>query len=328
MRVLLITLLIPFLLPSVQIKAQGCSDAGVCSAGPLGQLALNVDSTSGPEHRHYAKLQYSYAVGEQNVVIMQVHPEISLGITERLSLQLKVPYSSASGNLGDNSGMGDLVTTLSYAFIKRSERNLTGIAGVRLPTGKFDPASFDEATYGPNSHPLPMPYQLGLGTTDLLLGAQYRSKRWTVALAYQHILEQDNRSTFVHRDWVDVPEAQGYFESFALERADDAVAQFQYTIPIKRLTLQPGLLGIYHLGMDSRVAIAQPSVWSNDTTPYRLAIAGSSGLTLNITTDARFKLNDAWALEASFGTPVIIRDVRPDGLTRSLVVNMGVRYAF
>lgn len=306
---------------------QGCSDAGVCTAGPMGQIAPHGDSTT-KELRHFARLMFSYAVGEQDVVIVQVQPELSFGITERLSFQFKVPYIGARGNLGDNSGGGDLVSTLSYAFIKQSERNLTAIAGVRLPTGRFDPPDFNTATYGPTAHPLPMPYQVGLGTTDLLLGALYRHRRWTGTVAYQHVLKQDNQSTFLHRYWQDVPEAQGYFESFALERANDAVARIQYAIPIKRLTLQPGLLGIYHLGMDSRLSIAQPSVWSNDTTPFRLAIAGSEGLTLNITADARYDLSDAWALEVAFGSPVIVREARPDGLTRHWVLSVGARFAF
>ena len=293
----------------------------------MGQIATQGDSTM-KEPRHFARLMFSYAVGEQDVMIMQVMPEIGIGISDRFGLQLKVPYVSASGNLGENSGMVDLVTTLSYAFMKQSEHNLTATAGVRLPTGQFNPANFNEATYSPTSHPLPMPYQVGLGTTDLLLGAQYRHKRWTGTIAYQHVLKQDNQSTFLHRYWQDVPEAQGYFESFALERANDAVARMQYAIPIKRLTLQTGLLGIYHLGMDSRLAIAQPSVWSNETTPYRLAITGSDGLTLNITADVRYRLNDAWSMEAAFGSPVIVREARPDGLTRHWVLSVGARFAF
>jgi hypothetical protein len=314
---------------SSEASAQGCSDAGVCTAGPIGEIPTVTDSTTTEEEpRHFARLTFSYAVGEQAVVIAQVQPELSLGITERLSVQVKVPYISASGNLGKNSGVGDVVSTISFAFIKERERNLTGIAGMRLPTGRFTPESFAQATFGPNAQPLPMPYQLGLGTTDLLLGVQYRHKRWSGTLAYQHVLVQDNQSTFLHRYWSGVPEALGYFESYALERANDAVARIQYGIPVKRLTLQPGVLAIWHVGMDSRLAIPNVSAWSNDTTPFRSDIVGSEGLTLNLTADARYRLNDAWAIEASFGSPLVVREVRPDGLTRALVANMGLRFAF
>lgn len=305
-------------------SAQGCSDAGVCTAGPMGQIHTSGDSTS-TEPRHFARLTVSYAVGEQAVVITQVQPELSLGVTERLSLQVKMPSISVSGNLGDNSGLGDVILTSSYAFVKEADRNFSGVLGIRLPTGSTD-AEWEGASTQQQTRTLPMPYQLGLGTTDLLLGVQYRHKRWSGALAYQHVLVQDNQSTFLHRYWSGVPEALGYFESFALERANDAVARIQYAIPVKRLTLQPGLLVIYHLGKDSRLEYDDPT--GNLEIPDRVDIAGSEGLTLNLTADARYRLNDAWAIEASFGSPLVVREVRPDGLTRALVANVGLRFAF
>lgn len=310
------------------VSAQGCSDAGVCTAGPMGAIAATADSSEADESNHFARLSYTYAIGEQGVVIMQVQPEISWGLVNRLALQVKLPYVSASGNLGGNSGVGDLIATLNYAVIKNRNRNLTVVAGMRLPTGRFKPARIEQATFGNDARPLPVPYQVGLGTTDLLLGAQYRHGRWTGTLAYQHVLKQDNQSVFIHRLWAGVPEARGYFESFALERANDAVARIQYAIPIKRFTLQPGLLGIYHLGRDSRMEEVGDEIdWGIQRTERR-EITGSDGLTLNLTADARFRLNDAWALEASFGSPVIVREARPDGLTRAMVINLGVRLGF
>jgi len=308
--------------------AQGCSDAGVCTAGPIGQLALNADSTEGPVHRHYAKLQYSYAVGEQGVVIMQLQPEISVGLTERFSLQLKVPFITASGNLGENSGVGDVILTSSYQFIKEREKKLTAILGFRLPTGETSPQPLEQTTFGPDFKPLPMPYQPGLGTFDLLLGAQYRHKRWTTTLAYQHVLSQQNENLFYRAAWRGDPRAAGYFESLYLERANDLVARLQYALPIGKLKIQPGVLAIYHLGLDSRLEDELLAAPFNAGALVRRDIEGSDGLTLNITADARYPLNDAWSLEAAFGSPVIVREVRPDGLTRHFVTSVGLRYSF
>ncbi len=323
--------LLPFLLTAAIpqfISAQGCSDAGVCTAGPIGQLTTSGDSTGAKEPRHFARLQYSYAVGEQGVVIMQVVPEIGIGISERLGLQLKVPYVSASGNLGEHSGIGDMIFTSSYAFVKERDRNLTAIAGLRVPTGETSPQPLEQTSFGPDFKPLPMPYQPGLGTLDLLLGVQYRYKRWTTALAYQHVLDQGNENLFYNEAWDGDADALKYFESAYLERANDAVARLQYALPIGKFSIQPGLLAIYHLGLDSRLEVdATPDPW--DMEPFvRRDVKGSDGLTLNLTADARFRLNDAWALEASFGSPVIVREARPDGLTRAMVINLGVRLGF
>jgi len=60
----------------------------------------------------------------------------------------------------------------------------------------------------------------------------------------------------------------------------------------------------------------------------RREIDGSEGLTLNLTADLRYQLNSSWWLEASMGSPLVVREVRPDGLTRALVANVGLRYAF
>jgi hypothetical protein len=313
---------------STRLIAQGCSDAGVCSAGPMGQINTTTDSTGADEPRHFARLQFSYAIGEQGVTIVQVQPEIGFGLTKRFGIQLKVPYVSTSGNLGENSGIGDLVFTTSYAFMDQRERKLTGIAGLRVPTGETSPQPLEQTSFGADFKPLPMPYQPGLGTLDLLLGVQYRIKRWTGALAYQHVLNQGNENLFYHEPWDGDADALKYFESAYLERANDAVARVQYALPIGKLALQPGLLAIYHLGLDSRLEVDQtPDPW--DLEPFvRRDIEGSDGLTLNITADARYPLGDRWSIEGTFGSPVVTRRVRPDGLTRSLVAGLGVRFAF
>jgi len=173
-----------------------------------------------------------------------------------------------------------------------------------------------------------MPYQSGLGTLHLLLGAQYRYKRWSAELAYQHVLSQGNENLFYHEAWDGDEDAIKYFESLYLERANDAVVRLQYALPIGRLSIQPGVLAIYHLGLDSRLEMdGTRSLW--DVEPLiRRDVEGSDGLTLNLTVDARYRLSNRWALELAYGSPMITREVRPDGLTRSLILNMGVRYAF
>jgi hypothetical protein len=295
-------------------RGQGCSDAGVCTAGPIGELTSPLDSTAS-EPRHFARLTFSYAIGERATTILQAIPEVSIGATERLSFQLKVPYISVSGDLGSNSGIGDPVLTSSYQFIKKDQERLDGMLGVKVNSG--------DANTSLAGLPLPMPYQTSLGTTDLLLGINYRWKRISAAVAYQHVMVQDNRNGFFRGAWsgsADSTAAASYFSSLALERANDAVVRAQYAIPIGDLVLQPGLLAIMHLGQDTQL--------NNADLAQRAAITGSDGLTLNLTVDARYKLNDTWSLEAAYGSPLVVREVRPDGLTRAMVLNVGLRYAF
>ncbi len=311
--------------------AQGCSDAGVCSAGPTGQLHLWQDSTADDvDYRHMARVGYSYALGEQGTTIMQVIPEVSIGIGPQLSVQAKVPFVSTNGELGDNSGIGDIIVTSSYAFIKEMDRNLTGVFGLRLPTGSTNKRAPVRGDVGSQSGAvlatadLPMPYQTGLGTTDMLLAINWRYKRYVASIAYQHVLMNNNENRFSHMAWNNDPAILGYFESNMLDRGDDAVLRLQYAYGCGRLALQPGLLAIYHLQKDTRLEY----VMDMDPMAQRVAVDGSQGLTLNLTADLRYKLAERWAVEALFGTPLITRKVRPDGLTRSLVTGVSLRYRF
>ncbi|MEZ4759065.1 MAG: hypothetical protein R2810_04675 [Flavobacteriales bacterium] len=88
--------------------------------------------------------------------------------------------------------------------------------------------------------------------------------------------------------------------------------------PIGDLAIQPGLLAIYHLTRTPRLT-APARAWPRE---------GSDGPTLNLTIDARYRLNDAWTLELAYGSPMVVRDERPDGLTRSLVLNLALAYRF
>jgi hypothetical protein len=228
------------------------------------------------------------------------------------------------GTWGSNSGVGDPVLTTSYAFIKTSGRRLDGMVGVKLNSGNADD-TWDGFSIDQVPRSLPMPYQTSLGTTDLLLGVNYRHDRWSGALALQLPVHQANENAFTHAAWGQDPAALGYFESAYLERAADAVVRVQYRIPWRRFAVQPGLLAIQHLGTDTRLETA-PTM--DMMMPQRVAIDGSEGLTLNFTLDAGYRINDRWTVELAYGSPLIVREERPDGLTRSMVLNTGLRYAF
>jgi hypothetical protein len=299
---------------------QGCSDAGVCTAGPIGDITTGMDSTAaamGPKHS--ARVTFSYGVGERGVVILQAVPQIDLKLSERWALQMKMPYISASGDLGANSGIGDPVISGSYRIHSTATSRIDGTLGMRLPV--------NDANALEDGKPLPMPYQTSLGTTDLLAGLSYRTGRWQAAIAYQHVLHHGNHNGFTHARWMDDMRALGYFESHQLRRANDGVVRLQYRIPVGRLDLQPGILAIYHLAPDRMLEPPLDPAGSPQI-PGHVAVEGSQGLTLNLTLDARYRLSDHWSLLFAYGSPVITREVRPDGLTRFQVINIALLHHF
>ena len=82
--------------------------------------------------------------------------------------------------------------------------------------------------------------------------------------------------------------------------------------------MTPGLLPIYHLAEDK----------FTDIDGVVKSIEGSSGLTLNGTLYFEFMIGDAGFLEMSVGFPFVVREARPDGLTRSFVFGVAYKQSF
>lgn len=286
--------------------SQGCSDAGFCTMGSL-QPAEVADSV----HRQHFKITFSYGAGEEDVVIMQVIPELELSFLKKNFLQIKIPYSSATGNLSDNSGMGDLAFSLTRRWTETPTSSFSVSAGMKLPTGTTDAASGLPGS-------LPMPYQTGLGTTDLILGASWIFKTWNVSAGYQKVLNHDNQNTFLKHSTTVNPDLEPYYNSNLLERGDDALLRLEKQFKFRNLVVTPGVLAIFRLMKDRITGFSGQQV----------ALNGSEGLTLNITASAAYVLSERFDLQLMAGAPAVVREVRADGLTRSLVLNLGFRYNF
>jgi hypothetical protein len=57
-------------------------------------------------------------------------------------------------------------------------------------------------------------------------------------------------------------------------------------------------------------------------------IIGSEGLTLNLNFYFDITVGDNDNLQFNMGTPLVVRDARPDGLTRHFVVNLEYQLNF
>jgi hypothetical protein len=86
----------------------------------------------------------------------------------------------------------------------------------------------------------------------------------------------------------------------------------------KNLQLTPGFLPIYHLMNDSFV----------DDASMRQELNGSQGLTLNTTLYLDYLVNENHSFQINMGSPLLVRQSRPDGLTRSFVATLEYRFRF
>jgi hypothetical protein len=301
------------LLPAVFIinksNAQGCSDAGVCTLHSIKNNAEGHDSKKGKKND--LTIGFGYGKGERSTNNYTWYAEYTRSLTKRTSVTGKLNYSAISGELANSSGLGDLFLSVNHAFDIKKKWQKSFVVGVKLP--------FDGADITKNGIHLPMPYQTSLGTTDLVLAINYNRKSFGATLALQQPLKARNENKFLPGDYPTVPLALKYWPTNEFERKGDLVGRVSYNIKTsRRFSIRPSLLGIYHLANDTYA----------DDNKMRRPIYNSTGLTLNGNVFLDYKLKNGSGFELSLGTPFIVRDQRPDGLTRKFVASVEYQFSF
>jgi hypothetical protein len=344
-----------FTCTSCTLYSQGCSDGGVCSVGSLSLVQfkfkfdylpvdkhtlsqLPVDDNkesltlkSGPDQKDSSALakansqnknyyyQYpkcfflltsSYGLSDQATSISTTQVEANIGlIDQKLFAQVKVPYLLVDGKLGSTNGLGDITLSLSYIAFTKSKSSLSLTGGVKLPS--------NNANLSNNDMPLPMVYQTSLGSTDGLIGAKYTFKKWDFTLGYQHSFNA-NKNAYVHRtSGSDTAVYNSYFESGSLRRSDDWVFRINRNFTFHNASFSAGLLPIYHAAND----------YYTDAAGNRVQSIGSQGLTLNLNFAGTLPVSKKTDFVFVLAGPVIIRQARPDGLTRVFVLMAGFKFS-
>jgi len=135
----------------------------------------------------------------------------------------------------------------------------------------------------------------------------------------QQPLKAQNENKFLPGDYPAQPLALKYWPSNEFERKGDLVGRVSYKFKTgERFSIRPSLLGIYHLAND---------IYADDN-KMRRPIYNSTGLTLNGNVFFDYRLKNGNGFELSLGTPFIVRDQRPDGLTRKIVASLEYQFSF
>jgi hypothetical protein len=310
-RILLFSIFL--FLYSTQTKAQGCSDAGVCTMGaPHLYTGDSVNTTNEKTSSINYKATQSIGFGEQNTLHLLTVAELNWKINQAIYLQLKLPYLVNIGNLANTHGIGDL--SLSSTIYKEiNERSsINTIIGFKIPVNNSNLSDKGKA--------LPMPYQTSLGTFDGILGFVYQYKQWNFTTAYQKVLISANENSFLANssDWVNNADAANYFGSYKFFRGDDAILKAERNMSVnKKWIVTPSVLAIYRVQND-RVQDPVTSI-END-------LPNSNGLTLNVIGSSSHQLKNNKAIDVTLAFPLIVRKVRADGLTRSLITSVAFRF--
>ena len=297
MSKLKITTFIVVLFISIKIFSQGCNDAGLCTLGDFGNK--NYENKS----KYHTELVYTLGLGEQQVIVNTIQMDQRISIFQNKGqIILRLPFHYSYGNLAQTYGIGDVSLGLNYLFPTNKKYQFSGFLGGKLPVND---ANIEEDGKG-----LPMVYQTSLGTYDFLAGVNLMFKTWQFGLGYQQPFGENN-NTFSHSAWEGNEDALQYYESAYLKRAADVIGRVDKLFDFKKNSLKAGLVGIYRVEPD-RITIDGVSSYPED----------SKGLTLNASVVYEISMTNNDRIQLSLAAPLITREYRTDGLTRTFVLGM------
>ncbi|HEX5001976.1 MAG TPA: hypothetical protein VFW78_05740 [Bacteroidia bacterium] len=284
---------------SYTTNAQGCSDAGFCTAPAMRPKAL-ADTTNLTN-----KITAGFGIGfaDHSVTVYNGMVAYTGTFSKHFNGSVRFNYQYNDGPLAGVGALSDAFVTAGY----NSGSGFDITAGIKIP--------FTDGNINYQGLILPMDYQPGLGTTDLLIGAGYRFGKGGVVAGLQQPLTQ-NKNAYLSDLYPEGTPGSEFQSTNKFFRYGDILlrAYYNFSFAQNRITLSPSLLPIYHLKEDTY----------RDRNDAEISIAGSDGLTLNGTITLRYTSGNH-SVETTMGTPFVVREARPDGLTRSFVA--GIEYA-
>lgn len=306
-KILFITFVLSF--TYVSSRAQGCSDAGVCTLHSIKNNAEAHESKNGKKND--LTIGFGYGKGERSTDNYTGYLEYTRSLGRNTSLTGKLGYSFINGELANTSGLSDLFLSVNHAFGTKDKWKKSFVIGVKLP--------FDGADIAERGIHLPMPYQTSLGTVDLVLALNYNRNNFGATLALQQPVKSMNENKFLPSYYPSEPLASRYWPTNGFDRKGDLVGRISYSIKTgERFSIRPSLLGIYHLANDTYL----------NEMDKRVSFENSTGLTLNANLFVDYRLKKGNGFELSLGAPFVVREQRPDGLTRKFVASIEYQFSF
>lgn len=281
---------------------QGCSDAGFCTINsfqPVGDEKADVPLNQ-------IKAAAFYGSADHSIVAYGNYITYSRQLNDKLGVDAKLATLGQSGNGISTFGLSDIFLNANYSASKQF--NLT--LGVKVP--------LSDASKTLNGVSLPMDYQASLGTFDLIFGLAYEVSKIQFIIAMQQPLTQNNNAFFAS-DYPIGSELSSFQSTNNFKRSGDILLRVSYPISLfHNLQLTPSVLPIYHLSNDKYT----------DEFDMEQEIIGSQGLTLNGNLYLDYQINKKNILQLNAGMPFVVRDARPDGLTRSFIANIEYKFNF
>jgi hypothetical protein len=286
---------------TIQLNAQGCSDAGFCT---INSFRPEADSSNFSAHQIKAGVNYGKA--DRSISVIGTFVEYNYQVNQEAGISVRLTSLAQSGNDISMFAQSDIFLTGNFQATEKIK--ITG--GIKIPLRGGN------AAY--NNLSLPMDYQSSLGTLDIIGGTSFEFHRIQLSIAAQIPLTQ-NKNEFFANDYPESSPIRNFQTTNQFERSGDLLLRISYPVKIsQKLVFTPALLPIYHLTDDKYT----------NRNGQKLAIDGSQGLTLNGNAYLDYSFNRKHAVKMNYAAPFIVRDSRPDGLTRSFIVNFEYSFNF
>lgn len=283
-----------FLIVPFYAFSQGCSDAGFCT--------LNSFKPTAEEQKKQIKVGVSWGQADYDVAIFSNAIEYSHPLKEKSMINVKATTLGQEGNGIDVHYPSDIFLNYNY-----SHKKWKFTMGTKIPLSRGNRKL--------NGHSLPMDYQSSLGTVDIIAGVSFEIKKSKWAVAFQQPVTQ-NENEFTPAEFPSTA-LQAFPSTYRFKRKGDVLIRASYPFSLKKLTVAPGVLAIYHLGNDK---------YTMDNEEKE--IKGSNGFTVNLAFFLDYKLNEKNGFHFNIGSPIVYRQVRPDGLTRKVILTLGYSFMF
>lgn len=281
------------LLFSVNIYSQ-CSDAGVCVIGRH-QVNEFVKTKSS------IYLGYVYGSSGKDADIngslndlgygsFKLEADLDLGKGFRVNGS--IPYTFISGPLGENNGIGDLEAVFSKQINIKKKNILTFFLGGKFATGKVN-----------SNDSLPQRYMPGLGTNDLIAGAQYTRENYYFAVGYQKPFGRSANTVTRLKRGDDVFFRAGFFEQF------------------NKVGVKAEILTILRLQRSSVLAAGPPP-------ETFVEVSASNETQVNMVASAVFSPSNQFSITGTAAIPFLKRNYNFDGLKRTLTISVLLSYNF
>jgi len=288
---------------SDSLFSQGCSDAGFCSMSDF--KPSESDSVENTQKNRF-KSGLSSGKADNQINATSFYLEYSRAISKNVGLECKISGSHLDGRETTVAGVSDFYINTTVKINSKIKAS----GGLKYP--------LNQGNLSKNGSVLPMDYQTSLGTFDAIAGISFELNKLHFVVAVQQPLVQNKNKFIAGADTLFSTDK--FLSTNKFSRSGDVLLRVSYPVQIfRKWKVTPSVLPIYHLKNDR---FTDPA--ANKVTE----ITGSEGLTLNGNIFLDYQINQKTIIQLIAGKPFIVREERPDGLTRSWVAEISFSTRF